>query len=137
MTRAFMFVGVTLLTISTAFAEVLRIEIETRSDVAEGMAYGLAGSYERIVGTAYFAVDPDNPATRIIADIDHAPRNADGRVEFHSNFYLLKPKHIAHGNGTVLYEVSNRGGKGCCRITTTRLAPVILIPPKTWATAFC
>ncbi len=38
MTRAFMFVGVTLLTISTAFAEVLRIEIETRSDVAEGMA---------------------------------------------------------------------------------------------------
>ncbi len=112
MTRAFMFVGVTLLTISTAFAEVLRIEIETRSDVAEGMAYGLAGSYERIVGTAYFAVDPDNPANRIIADIDHAPRNADGRVEFYSNFYLLKPKHIAHGNGTVLYEVSNRGGKG-------------------------
>src|SRR5262249_7203759 len=29
-----------------------------------------------------------------------------------SDFYLVKPKQIARGNGAVLYEVSNRGGKG-------------------------
>ena len=33
-------------------------------------------------------------------------------MEFSSDFYLIKPKDPARGNGTVLYEVSNRGGKG-------------------------
>ena len=35
-----------------------------------------------------------------------------GHVEFSSDFFLIKPKQIERGNGTVLYEVSNRGGKG-------------------------
>ena len=39
-------------------------------------------------------------------------KNARGRVEFSSDFFLLKPKQVERGNGTVLYEVSNRGGKG-------------------------
>ena len=33
-------------------------------------------------------------------------------MEFHSNFFLIKPKDVTRGNGAVLYEVSNRGGKG-------------------------
>ena len=41
-----------------------------------------------------------------------APRNADGRVEFRADFYLIKPKDMARGNRTVFYEVSNRGRKG-------------------------
>ena len=106
------FLGLAFLVVSTASAEVVRIEIDSRTDVAGGIRYGLAGSYERIAGTVYFAVDPDNPANRIITDIDLAPRNANGKVEFHSNFFMLKPKDVAHGNGTVFYEVSNRGGKG-------------------------
>ena len=100
------------LVVSTASAEVVRIEITSRSDVADGKAYGLAGAFERIEGTIYFAVDPNNPANRIITDIDYAPRNADGKVEFRSDFYLIKPKDISRGNGTLFYEVSNRGGKG-------------------------
>ena len=101
-----------LLMVSTATAEVVRIEVDARSDVAGGMSYGLAGPYERITGTIYFAVDPDNEANRVVTDIDLAPRNRDGKVEFHSNFFMLKPKNISRGNGTVFYEVSNRGGKG-------------------------
>ena len=104
--------GLAFIAVSTASAEVVRIEIDSRVDVAGGMSYGLAGSYERIVGTVYFAVDPDNLANRIITDINFAPRNADGKVEFHSNFFMLKPKDVTHGNGTVFYEVSNRGRKG-------------------------
>ena len=99
------------LTVSTTSAEVVRIEVDSRSDVADEMSFGLAGAYEKIVGTIYFAVDPENAANRIITDIDFAPRNGDGKVEFHSNFFLLKPKDVSRGNGTVLYEVSNRGGK--------------------------
>src|SRR5262249_50946115 len=50
-------------------------------------------------------------ANRIVTDLDKAPRNARGKVEFSSDFFLLKPKQIERGNGAVLYEVSNRGGK--------------------------
>ena len=111
-TRVLIVLSLVFLVVPTASAEVVRVEVDSRSDVAGGMSYGLAGSYERIVGTIYFAVDPDNAANRVVADIDFAPRNADGKVEFHSNFFMLKPKDISRGNGTVLYEVSNRGGKG-------------------------
>ena len=97
---------------ATASAEVVRIVVEHRADVAGGMAYGLAGPFETLAGTIHFEVDPQNPANGIVADIALAPRNARGMVEFRSNFFLLKPKDAARGNGTVLYEVSNRGGKG-------------------------
>ncbi len=100
---------------STADAEIVRIEVRSRTDLAGGKLFGLAGSYERLIGTIYFAVDPDNPANRIITDIAFAPRNADGMVEFHSDFFLIKPKDVERGNGTLLYEVSNRGGKGMLR----------------------
>jgi len=100
---------------STAQAEIVRIEVRSRTDLAGGMWFGLAGPYEKLIGTIYFAVDPDNSANRIITDIALAPRNADGRVEFHSDFFLIKPKDVERGNGTLLYEVSNRGGKGMLR----------------------
>src|SRR5947207_8893387 len=93
-------------------AEVVRIDVASRSDLAGGMTFGPAGPYEKLSGKIYFAVDPALPANRIVADIDKAPRNAAGRVEFSADFFLLKPTRIDRGNGAVLYEVSNRGGKG-------------------------
>ena len=33
-------------------------------------------------------------------------------MEFSSDLYVLKPRDPQRGNGAVLYEVSNRGGKG-------------------------
>jgi hypothetical protein len=93
-------------------AEVVRIEVQSRADLAGGQGFGAAGPYEKIAGKIFFAVDPALPANRIVADLDRAPRNAGGKVEFSSDFYLIKPKQIAKGNGAVLYEVSNRGGKG-------------------------
>ncbi|MCY3845029.1 MAG: hypothetical protein OXH69_15975, partial [Acidobacteria bacterium] len=101
-----------LLAAAPALADVVRVEVESRADVAGGARYGLAGPYESLAGMVHFEVDPENPANRIVSDIDLAPRNERGMVEFRSNFFLLKPKDAARGNGTVLYEVSNRGGKG-------------------------
>jgi hypothetical protein len=97
---------------SLASAELVRVEVAERMEVAGGAAFGAAGSYERLRGTLHFAVDPAAAANRRIADIGLAPRNRDGRVEFRADFYLLKPKDAAHGNGAVLLEVSNRGRKG-------------------------
>ncbi|MGH9722929.1 MAG: alpha/beta hydrolase domain-containing protein [Bryobacteraceae bacterium] len=93
-------------------AEFLRIEVHERTDVLGGRSFGSAGPYECIKGAAYFAVDPALPVNHIIRDIDKAPRNANGRVEFWSDVYILKPRDSAKGNGAVLYEVSNRGRKG-------------------------
>ena len=101
-----------LIALSTpAYAEVVRIEVKSRADVLAGKPFGSAGPYEKLSGTIYFAVDPRNSANQIITDIDRAPTNAAGKVEFSSDFYLIKPKDATKGNGTLLYEVSNRGGK--------------------------
>ncbi len=101
-----------LLVTTAASAEVVRIDIDSRAEVANGRTFGLAGSYEKLAGTIHFAIDPANPANRIITDIAFAPRNADGKVEFRADFFLMKPTDASRGNGTLLYEVSNRGGKG-------------------------
>ena len=97
---------------STSFAKVVRFEIEERSDVLDGRAFGLVGGYEKISGRVYFAVDPKIDPNLIITDLDKAPVNENGRVEFSSEFYILKPKAVGRGNGSLLLEVGNRGGKG-------------------------
>ncbi|MDQ6708824.1 MAG: alpha/beta hydrolase domain-containing protein [Acidobacteriota bacterium] len=93
-------------------AALQRIELSERSDVLAGRAFGNSGPYERLVGKAFFAIDPKNPANQIISDIGKAPRNEDGLVEFSSDLYVLKPRDPAKGNGSALFEVSNRGNKG-------------------------
>jgi hypothetical protein len=90
----------------------LRIELSERSDVLGGKSFGSVGPYERLVGKAFFAVDPNLPANKIVCDIDKAPRNDSGLVEFSSDIYVLKPRDPKNGNGAALYEVSNRGNKG-------------------------
>ena len=96
---------------TVASAELVRIELRERSDVLDGRAWGEAGPYERMAGRAFFEVEPDLPANRIIADIALAPRNARGRVEFSADLYILKPRDPRQGNGTLLVEISNRGNK--------------------------
>ena len=96
----------------SVFAAVKSVHTSERTDVLGGKTFGKSGAYERIVGKVNFTIDPKAPANKLIADIELAPRNEDGLVEFSADFYVLKPADPALGNGTVLYEVSNRGGKG-------------------------
>jgi hypothetical protein len=101
---------------ASANAHVTRVEILSRADVQDGRAFGLAGAYEKIVGRVYFAADPANIHNRQIVDLDKALRNAQGEVEFSADLYLFKPKDMNKGNGAVLFEVSNRGGRGILRL---------------------
>jgi hypothetical protein len=89
---------------SPARAEVTRIAIAKRADVGQS-------GYEKIVGTIFFAVDPKDPHNRLVADLDKAPANAAGRVEFSSDLYILRPKDPARSNGVALVDVLNRGNK--------------------------
>ena len=97
---------------SAALARVDRVEITSRSDIANGQPFGLDGPYEKVEGRVYFKVRPDNAHNQQIVDLDKADRNTQGEVEFSADLYLLKPKEMNRGNGAVLFEVSNRGGKG-------------------------
>src|SRR5579871_2782721 len=92
-------------------AEVARVEITSRQDVLNGKTFGQTGAYEKLKGKVYFAVDPANPHNRIIVDLDKAPRNAQGKVEFSSDVYIIKPKDPARGNGVLFFDVVNRGNK--------------------------
>lgn len=97
---------------SAAEARVVRVELTRRSDLAEGRAFGAAGPYEKLVGRIHCAVSPDDPHDRGIVDLALAPRNGAGEVEFTADFYLLRPKDPARGNGSLVLEIPNRGGKG-------------------------
>ena len=109
-----MLATVLLATVSAVSAEVVRVDVERRDDVADGKSYGSAGAYERLAGRIHYAVDPANPANRIVTDIDYAPTDGDGdgRVEFSADFVLVKPTDGTAGNGAVFFEVANRGRIG-------------------------
>jgi hypothetical protein len=92
-------------------AELVSLEIYRREPFAGGAAFGDTGPYEKLVGVAHFAVDPKHPRNGLIVDLDRAPRNAAGKVEFEADVYLLVPKDIARGNRAILYDVNNRGNK--------------------------
>ncbi|MGH7341457.1 MAG: alpha/beta hydrolase domain-containing protein, partial [Candidatus Rokuibacteriota bacterium] len=85
--------------------------IAQREPVLGGRPFGSTGAYEKIGGTARFAVDPTDPLHAEITDLDRAPRNAAGLVEFSADFYVLRPVDAARGNGALLLDVPNRGRK--------------------------
>lgn len=94
-----------------ARAEVTRVDITRRADVLGGRTFGSVGAYETLAGTIHFAVDPNNPHNRVIVDLDKAPRNAQGKVEFSSDVYIVRPKDASKGNGVLFFDVVNRGNK--------------------------
>ncbi|MBL8215265.1 MAG: hypothetical protein JNK87_31385 [Bryobacterales bacterium] len=95
----------------TANAALQTVQVIERSDVDQAKAYGGAGAYEQIWAKAYFLLDPKAPSSARISDIDKAPRNDKGQVAFSADIFVMKPRDPSKGNGTVLFEVSNRGGR--------------------------
>jgi hypothetical protein len=87
------------------------LHITGTSVVADGHSFGRAGPYEKIVGTIDFQLDPSDPHNAVITDIQNAPRNAQGMVEYSTEFYLLRPVNPQGWNHKLLYEVNNRGNK--------------------------
>ncbi len=65
--------------------------------------------YEKLTGHAYGEVDPKLPLNAIITDLEFAPRNARGMVEYVATFTIIKPVDMADAGGVLLYFVPNRG----------------------------
>ena len=91
---------------------ITRIVIDSvQSPTFDGLSSGQVGQYEKLVGRAYGELDPGSPLNAVITDIALAPRNARGRVEYSTDFYILKPCDPARGNRVLLFDVTNRGNK--------------------------
>jgi len=93
----------------------VRLQINRRAEFAEGHAFGRAGPYERLVGTVHFALDPADSPNLGIVDLEYAPRDRRGMVEFKGDLDILKPVDGAKGNRRILYDVNNRGNKTALR----------------------
>src|SRR5260370_23677066 len=105
-------------------ARVVRFVVEQRRSFASGATWGPSGAYERLDGTAYMEVDPRDPLNAVIVNLDKAPRNARGMVEFNAPFFILKPVDIARGNHKIYYAVNNRGNKS----GLLSFPPALLLP---------
>ena len=91
-------------------ARVTRIVVEQRESPAYGgRAFGKAGQYETLNGHFFGEIDPKDPHNAIIMDIEFAPCNARGMVEYSATFVLSKPIDMSKSNGVLYYSVPNRG----------------------------
>ena len=94
-------VGVLLWAGSAVHASVVRLEITKVEPAGPG--------HEKISGKAYGELDPADPKNAVITDIQLAPRNERGKVEYVATFSLVKPKDMAMASGVLVYTVVNRG----------------------------
>src|SRR5262249_11490966 len=74
---------------ASAQARVTRIEITKQGPFAAGQTFGTVGAYEKVVGRFHGELDAKSPLNAAIVDLDKAPRNASGMVEYSADFYIL------------------------------------------------
>jgi hypothetical protein len=90
----------------------VRVEVtERESPVFGGAEFGTVGPYERLHGTVFGELDPTHPLNAGIVNLDRAARNAQGNVEYRSDFRILKPVDLDRGNLCLVYDVPNRGNQ--------------------------
>src|SRR5690348_622174 len=65
--------------------------------------------YQKLTGRVYGELDPKLPLNAIITDLELAPRNARGMVEYSGTFTIIKPADLSKASGVLLYFVPNRG----------------------------
>ena len=81
----------------------------SQSPTFGGLSFGSVGQYEKLRGTAYGALDPSDPRNAVITDIELAPRNDRGMVEYSMDIFILKPITLSTGNHRLLFDFNNRG----------------------------
>src|SRR5262249_49147016 len=74
-----------------------------------GKDFGKAGLYELFTGHFTGELDPKDPHNQVITDIQFAPRNARGLVEYTASFAMAKPIDMSQASGVLKYSVTNRG----------------------------
>ena len=105
--------AIALLLAVDAFAQITRIDLQVvESPALDGQRFGQVGQYERLRGIAYGEVDPNDPRHREIVNLEHAPRNGSGRVEYRTTVEIYRPIDMTRWNRAIYHTVANRGGAG-------------------------
>ncbi|MDN6887376.1 alpha/beta hydrolase domain-containing protein [Variovorax sp. CAN2819] len=92
---------------AAASAPKYKLAISATEDVPG--TFGSVGAYQKITGTFTGEVDPKDARNAIIQDLQLAPLNANGKVEYTSDFVLFKPKDMSKASGVLRYDAPNRG----------------------------
>src|SRR6266852_5270654 len=93
-----------------AQAKVVRIVVDTKVSPAFGGAtFGNAGQYETLAGRVFGELDPFDKHNDIINDLELAPRNSRGQVEYMATFFLVKPIDMSKSSHLMWHDVPNRG----------------------------
>src|SRR5215475_5063050 len=93
-------------------ARVTRLVIDAKTSPAfSGATFGNAGQYETLAGRVFGELDPNDPHNTIINDIQLAPKNAAGKVEYVATFFLVKPIDMSKSSHLMWQDVPNRGGR--------------------------
>lgn len=85
-----------------AAAAVTRFEIDSKTPYGAFKSGGYTRWDALVVGEL-------SPAAEAIPDLEKAPRNARGMVEYSTRLTLIAPSDPARGNGALLIDVPNRG----------------------------
>ncbi len=88
---------------------VTHFDLTLARPLAGGRAFGDVGPYEELRGRLRFTLDPTHAANVRITDLERAPRNRDGHVEFAADVSILLPAERPRGNGRMIVDVVNRG----------------------------
>jgi Alpha/beta hydrolase domain len=101
-----------------------------------GLSFGTVGQYEKLRGTAFGELDPLDQHNDVITDISLAPRNANGKVQYSMDIFILKPINLGNGNHRVLLDMNNRGEMRLARLNEFSLDnPPLTNDPSTAADA--
>lgn len=107
-----LYASASLMASAPADARLVKFVVSSKeSPTFGGYSFAGVGQYEKIVGMAYGELDPNDPKNSVITDIQLAPRNANGKVEYSHTFYILKPIDLTQGAHRMMYEPPNRGNK--------------------------
>ena len=102
-----------LLPIGNVRAQITTFDLAlVESPAFEGTSFGQIGQYERLRGTVVGEVNPTNPRHRHIVNLDGAPTNTAGRVEYRTTVEIYRPVDMSQWNKGIYHTVANRGGAG-------------------------
>ena len=98
----------TLLIPAFSEARITKIVIDparSQSPTFDGRSFGAVGQYEKLRGTAYGELDPADPRNALITDIQLAPRNANGKVEYSMDIFILKPIDLSKRQPSAVHRL--------------------------------
>ena len=102
-----------LLAPGSGVAQITEFDLDVvESPALGGESFGEVGQYEFLRGIVAGEVDPADRRHTHIVNLDNAPRNAAGRVEYRATVEIYRPVDMTRWNRALYHTVSNRGRGG-------------------------